>query len=208
VAKALEDSWIMKGLPGTAAFGETHERPRRVLSPYIRSPYAIEHNPWSSLPEIEDAMLYRGVIVSAFAQIETKLGEIAIRASLIPQYHALCESFPFSAAKRIRFLQRVFELGPLAPHRIIALAFLDKFDSIAAVRHIMAHGQMRVLGGQITFHDIPSSNGNEITMRRQRFVLAGLELLAWRSAKLARFAHELSSRLDALDILPPLEDAS
>lgn len=207
MAKPLEDSWIMKGLPRSAIFGQKHERPRSARSSYIRSPYALEYNPWSSEAEVEDAMFYRGVIVSAFAQIETKLGEISIRTSLLPQYHALNDRFPFSSGKRIAFLRRVFQVGPLLLHRSIALDFLDRFEDIAALRHMMAHGRMQVLGGQITFHDIPQSDGTVITMRRQPFVFAGLELLAWRSAKLARVGHVLFERLDALDILPPLEDA-
>lgn len=205
MTKALDDSWIMKGLPVSAIFGEAHERPQRLHSHFVRSPYALEYNPWTSTQEIENAMLYRGVIVSAFAQIETKLGEIAIRASRIGQYLALREHFPFSAEKRVSFLRKAFELEPLARHRPIGSAFLDKFESIASLRHVMAHGRMQVLGGQITFHDIPKSDGSTIAMRRQLFVFAGLELLAWRSAKLARLGHRLSSRLDALEILPPLE---
>jgi hypothetical protein len=207
MTKALDDSWIMKGLPVSAVFGESHERPRRLLSQYVRSAYALEYNPWTSMQEIEDAMLYRGVIVSAFAQIETRLGEIAIRCSLIPHYHALRERFPFKTDKRVAFLRRVFELEPMARHRLIALAFLDRFESIAALRHMMAHGRMQVLGGQITFHDIPRSDGSAITLRRQSFVFAGLEVLAWRSAKLARLGHKLASRLELLRILPPLENA-
>lgn len=207
MAKPLEDSWIMKGLPRSAVFGQKHERPRNARSSYLRSPYALEYNPWSSQAEVEDAVFYRGVIVSAFAQIETKLGELAIRASLIPQYHALSERFPFSAGKRVAFLRRIFEKEPLSLHQSTALNFLDRFEDISALRHMMAHGRMQVLGAQITFHDIPQSDGTAITMRRQLFVFAGLELLAWRSAKLARVSHRLFHRLDGLNILPPLKDS-
>src|SRR6476469_910421 len=98
----------MKDLPVSAVFGERHERPRRVLSNYVRSPYAIEYNPWTTMQEIEDATLYRGVIVSAFAQIETRLGEIAIRSSRMPPYQALRTRFPFKAEQRVAFLRRVF----------------------------------------------------------------------------------------------------
>jgi hypothetical protein len=84
--------------------------------------------------------------------------------------------------------------------------FLDKFEEIAPLRHMMAHGRMRVLS-QITFHDIPQSDGKSITMRRQAFVFAGLELLAWRSAKLARLGHRLFSGLEQLELLPPLGGA-
>jgi hypothetical protein len=207
VVKALESSWIMRGLPRSAVFGKKHERPRRVRSSYIRSPYALEYNPWSSAAEIEDAIFYRGVIVSAFAQIETVLGEIAIRASRSPQYAELRETFPFSAEKRTAFLRKAFEAEPLAQYRSVALSYLDRFDELASLRHMAAHARMQVLGGQITFHDIPRSYGKAITMRKQRFVFAGLELLAWRSAKLARAGHRLSNGLDELRILPPLRDA-
>jgi hypothetical protein len=205
--KPLDESWIMKGLPVSAIFGEKHERRRRVHSAYVRSPYALEYNPWTSKPEIEDAMFYRGVIVSAFAQIETRLGELAIRASLLPQYLEIGERFPFTAEKRVAFLRKAFALDPLAPYGEIAIGFLDRFRDIAGLRHMMAHGRMQVLGGQITFHDFPQSDGTAISTRRQPFVFAGLEVLAWRSAKLARIGHRLSGRLDGLNILPALEDA-
>jgi hypothetical protein len=205
--KPLEDSWIMKGVPVTATFSEKHERRRRVHSAYARSPYALEYNPWTSKPEIEDAMFYRGVIVSAFAQIETRLGELAIRTSLLQQYLEISERFPFTAEKRAAFLRKAFTLDPLAPHKEIAVGFLDRFRDIASLRHMMAHGRMQVLGGQITFHDFPQSDGTAISTRRQSFVFPGLEVLAWRSAKLARMCNRLSSRLDALDILPRLEEA-
>jgi hypothetical protein len=207
MAKTLDESWIMEGLPRSAVVGERPERHRQVRSSYIRSPYALEYNPWSSKGEIEDAIFYRGVIVSAFAQIETSLGEVAIRASRLPQCHALRENFPFQADRRIAFLRTALAVEPFARFESVGARFLDKFETIAALRHMMAHGRMRVLS-QITFQDIPHSDGTAITMRRQTFVLAGLEVLAWRSAKLARTAHRLLSRLNDLNILPTLDDAS
>ncbi|HEX8532808.1 MAG TPA: hypothetical protein VF662_01440 [Allosphingosinicella sp.] len=207
LAKTSDTSWILRGLPRSAVFGEKHERSRRVRSSYIRTPYALEYNPWSSAAEIEDAIFYRGVIVSAFAQIETMLGELAIRASLLPQYVQLRRTFPFSAEKRIAFLRKVFSTEPLMQYRSIAVSYLDRFDELASLRHMAAHARMQVLGGQITFHDIPQSDGTAITMRRQPFVFAGLELLAWRSAKLARAGHKLSELLNQRGLLPPLNEA-
>jgi len=203
----LSESWIMKGIPVSGILGEKHERRRGPILHYAKSPFSIEYNPWIPASETEDAMLYRGVIVSSFAQTETGLGELAIRVSRMPEYYSLRERFPFTSEKRIAFLRSAFLAAPLAPYHPYASRFLEKFEQTAPLRHMMAHGRMQVLGGLVTFHDIPWTDGFAITIRRQRFVLAGLELVALRSAKLARLGHLLNHRLEALKILPPLDDA-
>lgn len=204
----LENSWIMRGVPVSGTFGEQHRRRPLSHSSYVRSPYALEYNPWTSTSEIEKALFYRGVIVSAFGQIETKLSEIAIRASLVPEFLALRSTFPRRVEQRIAFLRRVFEIEPMVEHQSVANAYLDRFVGMATLRHMMAHGRMQVMGGGlVTLHDFPRSDGASVVMRRQSFTFAGLEILAWRSAKLARAGHKLLARLEALKILPALEIA-
>lgn len=176
---------------------------RTTHSSWVRSAYAVEYNPWTTREDVETVLLLRGAIVSAFGQIETLLGEIAVRASRLPQYAALRDTFPHSVDRRISFLRRAFELDPLAVHRSIANNFLSRFEAAADLRHMMAHARMQVLGKVVTFHDFPQSNKNGIATRRQPFTILELERQAWRAAKLGRVGHRLLSRLDSAALLPP-----
>ena len=95
---------------------------------YARSAYAIEVNPWATRGDVEAALLYRGMIVSALGDIEHKLGELSIRASYVPEYRALRERFPFRLEKRLIFLREVFSRGPLKPYKQLAITPFEKIE--------------------------------------------------------------------------------
>ncbi len=52
----------------------------------------IEVNPWTPQEMAEKALLYRGAIVAAWANIETWLSEVALRLSHVEAYRGLRES--------------------------------------------------------------------------------------------------------------------
>jgi hypothetical protein len=178
---------------------------RMTPSLWARSAYAVEYNPWTTCDQVEEALFFRGAIVSAFGQVETLLGDLCIRASRLPQYESLRQSFPRSAEKRVSFLRDAFSIYPLSSYRVIAYQFLDRFSATANTRHMMAHARMQVMDKQVTFHDFPRTSNVSITLRRQPFSLVELEAIAWRSARLGRLAHRLLNRLNRADVLPTIE---
>ena len=185
------------------------------LTPFLREPpagsarrsaYEVEANPWARRGDVEAALFYRGTIVSAFGYIETRMGELAIRASRLDVYSAMRENFPFSAEKRSTYLRKVFSTGPLKSFGAIAGLALDRFDAAAELRHLVAHARMQVLPDWgVSFDDFPKSGRGGLTVRRRRFLLEDLEREAWRAARLSRLCQHLLSRLNAFDILPEIE---
>jgi hypothetical protein len=172
---------------------------------FAKSAYAIEVNPWPPRTDVEAVLLWRGTIVAAFGNIETNLGEVAIRASRLPQYEALRAGFPYSAEKRVAFLRAAFCKDPLRPYQGIASVFLDRFSAAANLRHMMAHARMQVLPGMAVFHDFAESNGVEVSARRTPFALHELEHCAWKAARLSRIGQRLLVRLNTAEVLPTLE---
>lgn len=90
-----------------------------------------ETNPWTADDDLRAALLYRGALVSAWATIESRIKELAIRCSRVEAYRSITPA---------RFPRR-----PLLPYAETGLNFLDRFDATAEMRHIMAHSRMRVL---------------------------------------------------------------
>ena len=106
-----------------------------------RSAYATEVNPWVTKGDIEAALLFRGTIVSSLGEIETRLGELALRCSRIEHYSILRSTFPYRFRDRITFLRQAFSLEPLLRHSLIANQFLDRIEPLFATRNMVAHAR-------------------------------------------------------------------
>jgi len=172
-----------------------------------RSAYEVEINPWSRRGDVEAALLFRGAIVSAYGYIETVLGDISLRASRLPRYAALRETFTHTAEQRVAFLRRAFALPPLASHQRWAAMFLDRFEAHSHLRNLAAHARMQVLPNWgVTFHDLRREGPSSVSRRSQRMTLPELELAAWRAARLARLAQRLIGRLDDTAVLPAISE--
>jgi hypothetical protein len=170
-----------------------------------RSAYAVEINPWARRGDIEAALLFRGVIVSAYGNMETQMGELVIRCSRLEVYAKMKGSFPFSVPRRLAFLRAAFSHGPLMPYQKFAISFIDRFEASSNLRHQIAHARMQVMPDWgVTFHDIPSSKDEEIQLRSKQIAPVELEEWAWQAAKLSRLFQNLIGRLNNLDILPLL----
>lgn len=171
-----------------------------------RSAYEIETNPRSRRGDVEAALLFRGAIVSAYGYIESTLGEICVRASRLPHYAALRESFPHSADQRMSFLRQVFATAPLLDYQSWAKMFLDRLKDQSDLRNLAAHSRMQVLPGWgVTFHDLRRDGPSNVTIRRQRMTITELEVAAWRAARLSRLCQNLVDRLNHTAILPPVD---
>ncbi|OJU58969.1 MAG: hypothetical protein BGO08_04590 [Altererythrobacter sp. 66-12] len=171
-----------------------------------RSAYEVEINPWSRRGDVEAALFFRGAIVSAYGYIETILGEICIKASRLPQYAVLRESFPHSADQRVSFLRRAFALDPLREYQPWATLFLDQFETHGELRNLAAHAYMQVLPNWgVTFRDLRRDGPAMINSRSQRMTIPELEVAAWRATRLSRLCQHLVNRLNAAEILAKID---
>lgn len=182
---------------------------RRSEWQWAKSAYAIEVNPWVSREEAEAVLLFRGTIVAAYGYVESRLAEIAIRASRIEAYAGLRPTFPYAMDRRVAFLKDVFSRGPLGAYGAPAAKFLDRFMATTDLRHMMAHARMELVGDLAgwgaTFHDYRPDAGGTIRYRRRRMKLAEIEHEAWAASRLSRLGQVLYVRLQATGVLPPIE---
>jgi hypothetical protein len=162
-----------------------------------KSAYAIVINPWDSQEDTEAVLLWRGAIVSSFAYVETRLAELAITISRLPDYAGLRTTYPRRLDSRRAYLRQAFSFGPLAPYERLAMGILDRFERAGDLRHLMAHAAMDI-GGPLgaRFSDFPESDGIAITQRLELMPLAKLEREAWRSARFSRLVQRLLYSLE------------
>jgi hypothetical protein len=179
-------------------------RPLRVE--WLRSPYAVEGNPWATTQDVEAAIFFRGAIVSAHGYVETRIAELCFRCSKLPQYADLRSSFPYSLGDRLSFLRKAFSAPPLHIYQETAERFFINVEQGAELRHIVAHARMQVMPNWgVTFHDFRTSKGGLTDYRQHRRTLSELEREAWNAARLSRKCHRLATALESLALLPPLE---
>ncbi|WP_233610477.1 hypothetical protein, partial [Corallococcus sp. AB049A] len=130
---------------------------------------------------------------------------LAVRLSRMEEYSELRNSFPFVSKKRLAFLRQAFTLPPLNSFEATALAFFTRFERSADLRHLVAHAQMQVLPDWgVTFHDYVVAEGNVLQKRSQRYLLKDFEVLARKSASLARLGQTLINQLNATGLVPEL----
>ena len=173
---------------------------------HARSAYAFEVNPWTTRGDVEAAQFFRGTIVSGFGYIDTRLSELAIRISKMPEYRDLRSTFPYSFGKRVHYLPEVFSKPPLEEFGGLALQFLARLESHYELRNLAAHGKMQVMPDWgVTFTDYPATKGDKITQRRERFTPAMLEAAAYKVARFSRLSQLLLVWLERSVELPPIE---
>jgi hypothetical protein len=153
------------------------------------SPYRVEINPWVSDDDLHRAFMLRGVIISGLAYGETRLTELAIRASKHSAYIGARKHFPSKRAPRLTYLRNIAVLpGPLFQFRLRLKILIDQFESSFELRDIMAHGRMQVLSGEgprLNLWDY-APEGLAISQRTQVIVAKDLDRHALRAARLSR----------------------
>jgi hypothetical protein len=152
--------------------------PYRSLKPDSQRPiYKFEVNPWMPDLLLEDAILFRGAIISAWGYIEMKLIELAIRSSHMSEYSKIRANYPYKLENRLGYLRKVLETdGPFSRYRNIGTQFLDRFEQAVEIRHLMAHASMDAFPDWgITFFDYKPAGEDKITHRRRRFTIRELE---------------------------------
>lgn len=170
-----------------------------------RSAYEVETNPWSRRGDVEAALLFRGTIVSAYGYIESRMAELAIRISRMPEYDGLRASFPFAMDKRVSYLRRAFARAPLSSVQATAELALSRFESASEMRHQVAHARMHVQPDWgVVFEDYKRGDDGQLTHRTGRYLLDDLERAAWRAAWQSRLCQRLLDDLDRSELLPPI----
>lgn len=174
-----------------------------------RSAYAVEVNPWARQGEIEAALFFRGSIVSAFGYIDTRLSELAVRTSVMPEYLDMREKLPFTFQRRIKYLRDIFETIPLDKYQPYARQFFDRLERNYELRNLVAHARMQVLPDWgVIFVHIERGVGNQLIQKTRRVPLDELERMAWRLCRLSRLAQLLLERVEQEGILPSINDLS
>lgn len=174
-----------------------------------RSAYAVEVNPWARRGEIEAALLFRGSIVSAFGYIDTRLSELAIRTSVMPEYLGMREKLPFTFQRRINYLREIFDTAPLERYQPYARQFLYRLEQNYELRNLVAHARMQVLPDWgVTFVHFVRGDGNQLLEVNKRVLVSELERAAWRLCRLSRLTQFLLERIESDQILPPIVEAN
>jgi hypothetical protein len=170
---------------------------------------ALEVNPWQTKESVEAVLLYRGAIISGWANVETSLIEVAIRASLHDAYLGHRDSYPSRFDGRISYLRAVLDLpGPLNNYSRLGHSILDRFTDAVDVRNIMAHARMSLLPmWGATFHIFQPKSDIEINYRALRFSEEQLKMLAEKATRLSRVVRMLIAQIDARALLPPLAES-
>ena len=148
-----------------------HDDPQRLA-------YTLEINPWVPDLYLKNAVLFRGAVVSAWGYIETKLIELAIRSSRMPEYSAIRATYPYKLDNRFGYMRRVLASeGPFSKYRSIGKKFLDRFEASADLRHLMAHGDMQALPDWgVTFVDYRPNSKDSLHSDGGGFVLKNWKL--------------------------------
>jgi len=167
---------------------------------------SLEVNPWLTKEAVENVLLYRGAFVAGWANVETSLIELAIRASLSEHYRSVRDAYPSKLKTRLAYLRTVFDLpGPLANYSSIGNAVLDRFEKYQDFRNMMAHSRMTIMPDWgATFHFFRAKSDREITYRTLRLTESQLGWYASRAAKFSRAVRRLMYRVDEGNLLPPL----
>jgi hypothetical protein len=183
---------------------------KRMTTPESRG-FSLEVRPFDQGEDIDRALLYRGAIVSAWANVEFSLIEIAIRASIHNAYLSRAGSYPKRHKDRIDYLRGVLELpGPLQKYSKLGTAVLDRFDQSADFRNIMAHARMTlVLDWGATFSLFQGKPGSNFEVLNRIVRLSYDQLLshAKRATLFSRVVRMLVAQINAIKLLPPLSDA-
>lgn len=176
---------------------------------YGKHGFALEVNPWQSKSSLEAALLFRGTIVSAWANVEASIIEVALRCSVHPNYAQIRENYPSKLKSRVSYLKAVLaHEGPLSEHSALGNAILDRYRSSEDLRNLMAHGGMQILplGGtwRATFHMFKPKDAQQVTFLQQPYTEDELKHLALKSARFSRAVKALKARLESF--LPPISE--
>jgi hypothetical protein len=169
-----------------------------------RTSFLLEINPWVADIDMRNALLYRGVIVSAWAYVDTSLTDLVIRSSYLDEYGgALRRSFPKKLRDRREYMQAALKInGPLNPWLKVGVKILDRIAEQDELRNIMAHSKMTLAPRRgFEFVDF-RENGGSIICRRRIYSLIELRRFAILATRLSRLIQRTVYALNKAQVLP------
>ncbi len=171
-----------------------------------RHGFALEVNPWQTRVSIDNALLYRGAIVAGWANVESSLIEIAIRASRHECYLGVRDQYPFKLKGLVAYLRKILEVpGPLNAYSRLGNAVLDRYIATEDLRNMMAHARMTILPKWgATFHFFQAESGLRINYRSHRLTEDQLMVFACKATRFSRAVRMLIAQIECRAILPPL----
>lgn len=82
-----------------------------------------------------------GWCLNSYGQVEYLIGDLVWQAWRIPAYRALAAQVPMGLEKRIKHLEKVFEVeGPLSRHAGDLRLLIERLRQLSEPRHMFAHG--------------------------------------------------------------------
>jgi hypothetical protein len=183
---------------------------REPLLGYGPQGLALEVNPWQTKALVDAIHLFRGAIVSAWANVDTALIEVTIRASCHPAYADARADYPSKFKGRTRYLRKILSMpGPLSEFRGLGEAVLARYEAGSDMRNMMAHARVtQLLDRGATFSGFLAKSGHEISWYQRRFSRHELEAMAVRATRFSRAVLGLLARIDARELLPTLDAAA
>lgn len=175
------------------------------------SRFSVESNRWTPAQDLEQALIYRGVIVAAWAQVDGVLSDLLVRCREVPAYAAdLAAGVPRVREQRVAKLKALLAVpGPLQRAAEPIRELLRDGAKADAIRHLMAHGRMRVLSNWgAEFRGWQYAKGVLTSREHVRLTLDALEAEAvhWAafSTRVDRLFYTGARRLGLPPIVEPI----
>lgn len=82
-----------------------------------------------------------GWCLNSYGQVEYLIGDLLWQAWRLPAYRSLSAQVPMGLEKRIKHLEKVFDVdGPLSPHADDLRLLVERLRQLSQPRHMFAHG--------------------------------------------------------------------
>lgn len=82
-----------------------------------------------------------GWCLNSYGQVEFLLGDLLWHAWRLPHYHSLSAQVPMGLEKRVKHLEKIFDVeGPLSPHADNLRILIGRLRELSQPRHMFAHG--------------------------------------------------------------------
>lgn len=163
-----------------------------------------DFDPWADSHDIAMLHLHRGAFISAWANIETIITELCIRASRLEQYAALRAKFPYARTDKAKFLRNAIKVdGPLKPYSTWIELILIRIERLNGFRDMIVHSRMKNPSAFTTrFDRWDVTADSRLTHFSDQLTFAELKSQANRICRLSRLITRCYARYINEDVLP------
>lgn len=139
-----------------------------------------------------------GWCLNSYGQIEYLIGDLVWQAWQLEPYRHLAAQMPMAFEKRIRHLDRLFEVdGPLSPYETDLKLLIDRLRALGQPRHMFAHGHCTFVTGpdgapaMIFRRFLPPDDCGQVLRYRGRVTPESLEIARQQWARFASSAQRV-----------------